>query len=74
MKNILGTFFTPRLKGKEHCKNFVQRANSRLLQLWKLRNLNINTRKSNSGLEIMDQATISALKSLLAKSFTGARQ
>ena len=42
MKNILETTFTPHLKGKELCKNFLQRANSRLLQLWKLRNLNIN--------------------------------
>ena len=39
---FLGITFTPHLKWNEHCKDLVQRANSRLFQLWKLSNLNFN--------------------------------
>ena len=38
----LGIIFTPHLKWSEHCKGFVRRANSRLFQLRKLSNLNVN--------------------------------
>ena len=39
---FLGIFLTPHLKWNEHCKDLIQRANSRLFQLWKLSNLNVN--------------------------------
>ena len=39
---FLSNTFTPHLKWTEHCKDLVRRANSRLFQLWKLINLNVN--------------------------------
>ena len=39
---FLGIILTPRLKWNEHCKDLIRRANSRLFQLWKLSNLNVN--------------------------------
>ena len=39
---FLGIILTPNLKWNEHCKDLIRRANSRLFQLWKLSNLNVN--------------------------------
>ena len=39
---FLGFILTPHLKWNEHCQGLIRRANSRLFQLWKLSNLNVN--------------------------------
>ena len=48
VNKIFGITSTPHLKWNEHCKDLIRRANSRLFQLWKLSNLNVN--EENIGL------------------------
>ena len=39
---FLGITLTPHLRWNDHCNSLIKRANSRLFQLWRLSNLNIN--------------------------------
>ena len=39
---FLGITLTPHLRRNDHCNSLIKRANSRLFQLWRLNNLNIN--------------------------------
>ena len=39
---FLGITLTPHLRWNDHCNSLVKKANSRLIQLWRLSNLNIN--------------------------------
>ena len=39
---FLSITFTPHLRWNDHCNSLIKRANSRLFQLWRLSNLNIN--------------------------------
>ena len=39
---FLGITLTPHLRWNDHCQSLIKRANSRLFQLWRLSNLNIN--------------------------------
>ena len=39
---FLGITLTPHLRWNDHCNSLVMKANSRLFQLWRLSNLNIN--------------------------------
>ena len=42
LTKFLVIILTPHLKWNEHCKDLIRRANSRLFQLWRLSNLNVN--------------------------------
>ena len=61
---FLGITMTPQLNWNEQCKDITSGANKRIFQLQRLSNLNVEL---TSAVQVLDPATISLCKRLLAK-------